>query len=355
MKKRSTLLKVAAMAAGFAWSLSAIAAEAPQVTTLRFATITAESSRAYKAIMKPLALAIEKDSAGRIKVDLRGGANGFGKPAALLDMVKRDDIDIAYTVQGYTPGRFPRTTMVELPLMFRDAQEGTRVLWGLYKDGLIAKDYAGLKVLSLNTSVPFSIFSATKPITAIKDLRGMRIRVASPTSGLSLARMGAVPIGLPVNLIGESIANGLVDAISFTADALDGLPGVNDKPVSDQIKAVYNCGFAELALMVVMNQKSYDNLPPDMQKVIDSHFGAALGQAMAKDRDTSEAEAQQRMKNNPRYTYTAITAEQHVEMVKLISPVVDDWKKSLAAQGIDADKLLKGTQDLKDQKAASAE
>jgi hypothetical protein len=41
-------------------------------------------------------------------------------------------------------------------------------------------------------------------------------------------------------------------------------------------------------------------------------------------------------------------------MVKLIAPVVDDWKKSLTAQGIDADKLLKRAQELAAQKTASA-
>jgi hypothetical protein len=60
----------------------------------------------------------------------------------------------SYTVQGYSPGHFPRTTVAELPLMFSDAQLGTRVLWNLYKEGLLEKDYEGLKVLSLYAGVP---------------------------------------------------------------------------------------------------------------------------------------------------------------------------------------------------------
>ena len=355
MNERRLFLKFAATTvAAAALSLSMTAAMAQDVT-LKFATINADSTRAFKEIQEPLARAIEKGSAGRIKVDLRGaGPNGFGKPAELFDLVQKGDVDIAYSVQGYTPGRFPASTVAELPLVFRDSQEGTRVLWQLYKEGLLAKDYDGVKVLALNTSVPFGIFSANKSINELKDLRGLRIRVPSPTVGLSLARLGSVPIGLPVNMIGDAISSHMVDAISYGADTLETAPGANGKPLIDQIKAFYDCGFAEVTLMIVMNQKAWDGLSPDLQKVMDEHFGATLSQAMAKDRDVTETDAKKRAQDSKRYTFTAMTPEQHDEMVKLISPVIDDWKKSMADKGIDGEKLLKRAQELAAQKTASA-
>jgi TRAP-type transport system periplasmic protein len=354
MNKPIMLLKVAAVAVCIAWGAPATMAHAEDVT-LKFATINADSTRAFKEVQAPLARGIEKASDGRIKVDLRGaGANGFGKPAELLDMVMKGDVDIAYTVQGYSPDHFPRTTVAELPLMFRDSQEGTRVLWNLYKEGLLGNEYDGLKVLVLNAGVPSGIFSATKTINSVKDLRGMRLRVASPTVGLSLARMGGVPIGLPINLIGESIANHMVDGLVFGADSLETLPGVNGKPAGDQIKSFYDCGVATVTTMIVMNQKAYDSLPKDLQKVIDDQFSVSAAQAMAKDRDVSEADAKKRFQADSRYTYTLMTAEQHDEMAKLIEPVVDDWKKSMAQKGIDGDKLIKRAQELAAQKTASA-
>ena len=354
MSKPRTLIKLAAATACIAWGLSALPAMAQDVT-LKFASIAAESTRGFKEIQEPLARAIEKDSGGRIKVDLRGsGPNGFGKPAELFDLVQKGEIDIAYTVQGYTPGRFPETTVLELPLLFHDSQEGSRVAWALYKEGLFDKDYNGLKMLSIYGGVPSGIFSANKPINSLKDLRGMRLRVASPTVGLSLARMGAVPIGLPINLIGESIANGMVDGLAFGADSMETLPGVNGKGVKDQVKAFYDCGFAEVALMIVMNQKAYDAMPKDLQKVLDDHFALAPMMAMAKDRDDTEADAKKRFQSVANFTYTMMTAEQHDDMVKLIAPVIDDWKKSMTDKGIDGEKLLKRAQDLAAQKTAAA-
>jgi TRAP-type transport system periplasmic protein len=353
MNKPADVFKIVVATACIAWSIAATPAIAQDVT-LKFATINADSARVFKEMQEPIARAIEQDSGGRIKVDLRGtGANGFGKPAELLDMVQRGDIDIAYTVQGYSAGRFPRTTVAELPLMFHDAQEGTRVLWNLYKEGLLEKEYDGLKVLSLYAGAPTGIFSVKKPITAIKDLRGMRLRVASPTVGLSFARLGAVPIGLPLNLVGESIANHMVDGVALPADSMETLPDADGKPVADQIKAFYDCGFAGVTLMMIMNQKAYDALPKDLQQVIDEHFGTAGMQAIAKDRDDAEIAAKKRFESKSGFTYTAMTAEQHDDMVKLISPVVDEWKKSLSAQGIDSEKLLHRAQELAAQKTAS--
>jgi len=353
--KPSTFLQATAIAAAcFAWSASGTPAKAQDVT-LKFATINAETTRAFKEIQTPLAQAIEKDSGGRLKIDIHGpGPKGYGKPAEYLDLLRKGEIDIAYTVQGYTPGQFPGTTVGELPLMYGSSEDGTRALWGLYKEGLLDKEYTGLKVLALNISAPFGIFSANKPITGLKDFHGLRIRVPSPTVGLALARMGAVPIGLPLNLIGESIANHMVDAISYGADPLESLTGSDGKPVADQIKAAFDCRFAAPALMIVMNQKAYDALPKDLQKVIDDHTGWALSLAMAKDRDTSEAAAKQRLQQSGRYAFSVMTPEQHDEMAKLIAPVVDDWKKSVASQGLDADKLLQRAQELAAQKTASA-
>ena len=111
----------------------------------------------------------------------------FGKPAELLSLVEKGDVDIAYTVQGYTPGRFPRTTEAELPIIFKTSEEGTCALWGLYQEGLLDKEYDNLKVLSLNTGVPVAVFGSSKSVATLKDFRGLRVRVASSVRGTALA------------------------------------------------------------------------------------------------------------------------------------------------------------------------
>jgi TRAP-type C4-dicarboxylate transport system substrate-binding protein len=344
-----------ALAAGV--SLAALAqGAAAQEVTLKFGSLNAEGTRAFKELQVPLARAIEQESQGRIKIDLRGaGPNGFGKPAELVSLVEKGDVDIAYTVQGYTPGRFPRTTAVELPLLFHDAMQGSRVVWDLYKQGAFEKEYDNLKVLALVTSVPFSIFSASKPVAGLKDFRGMRIRVPSPTVGLALAKLGAVPIGLPVNLIPESLASGMVDAIAYPADSLVTTPGLNGKPIAEQVQVAYYPEFAEVALMIVMNKKVWDGLPAELQAAIDKQTGLPLVEAWAKDRDEGEQASRKRIEATGRFKITELSETDRAQMTKLVGPVIADWKKSLATQGIDGDKLLHQVQERIAQKSASAQ
>src|SRR5205823_7317947 len=126
---------------------------------------------------------------------------GYGKPAELFGMVEKGDIEIASTVQGYSPGRFPQSSVMELPLMFDNSVAGTRALMGLYKEGLLDKDYASVKVLSLYMLPPYPIFTTGKKIETVRDFRGLRIRTPSITVGLAFAKLGAIPLGIPNNMV----------------------------------------------------------------------------------------------------------------------------------------------------------
>jgi TRAP-type transport system periplasmic protein len=78
----------------------------------------------------------------------------------------------------------------------------------------VAKDYADLKPLALFVLPPYGLFTVNRNVTALRDLRGLRVRTPSPTVGLALARLGTIPIGLPVNAIGDNLAAGTIDAVA---------------------------------------------------------------------------------------------------------------------------------------------
>jgi TRAP-type C4-dicarboxylate transport system substrate-binding protein len=184
----------------------------PEIT-LRFGTINAEGTTGYNKVIVPFARAIETDSKGRIEVALKP-LGGYGKPNELFNMVEKGDIEIASTVQGYNPGRFPQSSVMELPLMYENSIAGTRAMMGLYKEGLLDKDYASVKVLALYVLPPYPIFTTGKKIETVRDFRGLRIRTPSVTVGLALRKLGAIPLGVPINLIGDTIDANIVDAIT---------------------------------------------------------------------------------------------------------------------------------------------
>jgi TRAP-type C4-dicarboxylate transport system substrate-binding protein len=312
---------------------------------LRFASLNTADAPVYHDILEPLARQIETESNGRIQVDLRP-LGAYGKPADYVAMVEHGDIEIGYTVQGYTPGRFPQSTVMELPLMFSDSVAGTKAFWQLYQEGLLAKDYGNVKVLALYVLPPYGLLTVNRNVVALKDLRGLRMRTPSPTVGLALARLGTIPIGVPVNAIGENLANGTLDALAYGWDSLYTSPGVDGKPLADQVKYLVDANFAAPGLVMVMNKNKYEALPEDLRKIIDAHTGGDLSVALAKYREVAEAAAKQRLKADGVHVVITLTPAQREEMAKIIAPVVTDWAKGLRDQGIDADRLLARAKEL---------
>lgn len=328
------------LGASFGASAPAQAAE----FTLRFATINAEKTASYDDVLVPFARAIEQESGGRIEVALKP-VGGYGKPAELFNMVEKGDIEIASTVQGYSPGRFPRSSVMELPLMFDNSVSGTRALMALYKEGLVADDYKTVHVLALYMLPPYPIFTTGKKIQSVRDFRGLRIRTPSITVGLALAKLGAIPLGIPNNLIGDTLDQGIVDAMAYGWDSARTTKGAKDKFLIDQVSTALNEPFGAPALMVVMNKAKWDALPDDMKAIIDKH-APDLIETNAKLRDRMEAASKKKIEADPRFTSLALPPEQHDNVQRLIAPAIDQWKAGMAKQGIDGDKLLKRAHEL---------
>jgi TRAP-type C4-dicarboxylate transport system substrate-binding protein len=311
---------------------------------LRFASISAEPTATYQQVYKPFAEAVAKDSNGRIEVALKP-LGGYGKPADLFNMVEHRDIEMAVTVQGYSPGRFPQSSVMELPLMSESAVSGTRAMMTMLKEGDFDKDYASVRVLGLTVLPPYGIFTTGRKMEQLKDLRGLRVRTPSPTVGLALLRMGMIPLGVPVNLVGEAIASGTVDAITFGWDSLTTAPGTSGKMLSDQVSVLIDANFAAPAMMLLMNKATWESIPADLQMMIEKN-GAQMVADGAKLRQASETVTRDRLKTDPRYSYIALTDAQHAQIEHLIQPAVTDWKQNMTRLGLDGDRLYDRAREL---------
>jgi TRAP-type transport system periplasmic protein len=306
---------------------------------LRFGSINTEGTAPYDQALVPIVRAIEQESGGRIEVALKP-IGGYGKPADLFNMVERGDIEMAATVQGYNPGRFPQSSVMELPFMFPNAVSGTDAIMSLYKEGLLSEDYASVKVLSLYMLPPYPIFTTGKKIQTVRDFRGLRMRTPSITVGLALAKLGAVPLGIPLNTIGDSIASGYVDAIAYGFDSATTTKGVGGKVLSDQLNVVIDAQLAAPALMVIMNRAKWDALPDDLKAILEKR-GVELALTSARVRDAQEAVSKKKIQNDPRFTALNFSDEQRLELQRLTAPAVQEWKANMAKLGIDGDRLYK--------------
>jgi TRAP-type C4-dicarboxylate transport system substrate-binding protein len=304
--------------------------------TLRLGSITVESSPNYRQVQQ-LARGMEQASAGVLEIADKP-AGGYGRPAALYDMVESGDLDMAYTVQGYSPGRFPQTSVMELPLLFNNAVEGTSALRSLYEQGMLSRDYNSVKVLALTALSPYGLFTSGKTMTHLRELRGLRVRAASLTLGLMLSRLGMIPLGVPLDLMSEMLADHTLDAVTYGWDSMGATQGTGPNALAEQVKVLIDAQFPAPTLMLIMNRQKWGMLSPELQAVLEQQ-GQVFATTAAEGLVRRDAEARARFKADPRYSYVELTDATRGEMTQALQPMITAWKESMTKQGYDGETL----------------
>jgi TRAP-type C4-dicarboxylate transport system substrate-binding protein len=163
--------------------------------------------------------------------------------------------------------------------------------------------------------------------------------------GLALAKLGAIPLGIPANTIGDAIAKGTVDAIAFSLDSTRGTKGADGKFLFEQLSVAVDLRFAAPAQMVAMNRASWDAMPADLQATIEK-CAATLISDGGRIRAEAELSAAKKFQADPRYTFVPYSRELHDEMQTALAPVYDVWQADMAKHGLDRQRLLSRTREL---------
>lgn len=223
-------------------------------------------------------------SGGRINTTVFP-AQTLGKAAQGYENAATGIADIAWTVQGYTAGRFPLSQVIELPGLFKTAAVGSCAFQKLYDSGALAAEYADTHVLYVHTHGEGLIHTKGKPVRTLADLKGLKIRRPTPTLGKLLTELGAEPIGMPAPGIYEAMQRGTIDGYMLPWEATQGFR-LNE--VSDTHTEF---GFYSLAFVTTMNKAAYEKLPADLKSVIDAHSGMAWAVRAGRGYDAADVRA----------------------------------------------------------------
>ncbi len=183
--------------------------------------------------------------------------------------VKAGTVDIALGLRGAEGDKFPRTSVIELPFLVRDATTGSNALWTLFKQGAFGPEFTDYKVLALFVQNPGQVHTASKPVTVLADMTGLRLRAPNQPVAAALRQVGAIPAILQVNDVMPAVAAGQIDGI--VTNWGNPLPGFNDAMHFHTAVPFYTAVF-----FVVMNKERFASLPPDIQAAIDAQSGDTL-------------------------------------------------------------------------------
>lgn len=285
--------------------------------------------------IKPWAEKVEKDSGGRIRVQLFPTMQLGGRPPELFDQARDGVVDIVWTVLGYTPGRFPKAEVFELPFMCGTGESSSRA-YQEYVQAHAMDEFAGVKLLCVHTHGP-GLFHSRSPINKLEDLKGMRVRGGSRIINIMLEQMGAVPVGMPVPQVGEALSKGVIQATTIPWEVVPALKV--HQIVKNHTGFSGNRGMYTQTFGFVMNQARYDKLPADLKKVIDANSGMAaaalFGRAMDEGDKVGLAEARKAGNN-----IVTLDAAETQRWQRAASGVRASWYSEVKGKGIDGEKLV---------------
>jgi TRAP-type transport system periplasmic protein len=206
---------------------------------------------------------LEKRSNGRIVVKRFPGAQ-MGPTPQHYDFARTGQADAAWFLHGGTPGRFPLTELSNLPYLLGSAEIGTKVLNDAeLRAKYLDAEHRGVKVLILFTHQPGNVHTTKKPIRTADDMKGMRIRFATPTIREFVAALGGTPVGVQPTEQVEQLQKGTIDGvfIDYGGAGIAFKMGGILKYSTEMYSYVASFGLA-------MNPDFYAKLPPDLQKLV---------------------------------------------------------------------------------------
>lgn len=245
---------------------SVTVASAQAATTLRVAHFWPGASGINQDIFEAWAEAVEEDAGGELSVEIFPSGT-LAKPDAIYEAAANGIADIGITAQGYTAGRFPLSQIVELPGVADSAPQGACILQTLYDEGHLDAEYDDSRPLFFFTTGPGGIHTIDTDVQTPADLEGLRIRRPTAVAGDILENMGANPVGMPAPEIYTAMQRGVVDGLSFPWEGLKGFR------INELVEYHTEVPFYTLIFVATMNQRTYDNLPPEQREAIDANSG----------------------------------------------------------------------------------
>jgi len=294
-------------------------------------------------ILTPWCDKIAKDSGNRMKCQIYPAMQLGGTPQNLIDQAKDGVVDIAWTLPGYTAGRFPMMEVFELPFMSSNAEATSQAAWDYYTQ-FGNKEFPGVKALAINVHDNGYIHTNPRQVKTMADFKGLRMRAPTRQTNKMLAALGATPVAMPLPQLAEAISKGVVDGYLLPWEVIPSIKAHEltkfESETDPKSRALYTAVF-----ILAMNQSKYDALPADLKKVIDANSGAALSKSMGATWDASAPPAR-KLAVDRGNTFYVIPAAELSTWEKATSGLADEWVKDVSAKGADGKLLLQTAKDL---------
>jgi TRAP-type transport system periplasmic protein len=204
---------------------------------------------------------IESQSNGRLQINYSSGGSILTGPKT-ADGVEQGLADIGLSHIGYTPGRFPVTEALDLPVGYSSSWVASNVALD-YLAKYNPAEWSKLKLLLVNGGTTASINMAKSPVRKLEDLAGKTMRGAGEVAD-ALKALGATPRDMPMSDVYEAMSKGTIDGLLVGAESLKSFKLADVTKYTTYVPSIGN----SYLFYIAMNRAKWDSLSADIQKII---------------------------------------------------------------------------------------
>ena len=305
--------------------------------TLRLHTHAPSAAASYENLAW-WAQKVEKDSGGRLKIQLFGSNQLGGKAEDIYDQVRSGVVDIGWTLPAYKIGLFPATSAFELPFIGAEASIVSAAL-----DAYVRKwgkaEWSAVRPVVLHSAGRTVFHMKTRPIEKLEDFRGLKVHAPSQISSAAITALGSAAVPVPGPKITEALTRDVVDgAVTSWSTALA-------VRAIDAAKYHTENTLYGRTLILAMNKQSYAKLPDDLKKVIDANSGAWLAREFGA-RWTSDDKRGRAMALALGHPVITLSKAEEARWRKASQPVYDNWIREMEAKGLPGRQMVEDAEAL---------
>jgi TRAP-type C4-dicarboxylate transport system substrate-binding protein len=312
--------------------LTAVAAGALISSTLTLGTAQAQDKTFTMKITTPtinaaldqyarvLAAAVEKDSSGRIKVEVYP-ASQLGTIPRQIEGTQFGAIQCAIIPPEFFVGIDERFEILAAPGLIGTMAQGQHVAADpeVMKLMLGLGAEKGLRGVALSLAEPSEVI-AKNPIRHLADFNGKKLRIfASEFQSASFKRLGASPVAMSPSDVLPAIQQGSLDGSVAGVELLSGLH------FYDAAKYITMTNHAVIFYVVELSKKWYDSLPADLQQIVE-HDAASIAESF-NPRAMEILEAARKVWLNAGGELIELPGDEKAQMLKMLSSVGADVSK----------------------------
>jgi TRAP-type C4-dicarboxylate transport system substrate-binding protein len=262
---------------------------------------------------------------GRVDITLYPGG-ALGGPREQWDMAVGGIADISFFMPGYTAGRFPLTSVFDLPLLLGGTSTVNTAIAQPVFEKYLEQEYKDAKILFFFVSEPFTFHTSKKQINSMADVKGLKFRSSGAVQSAMVKGLGGSPVTLPITEVYTSLEKGVIDGVVTAFTAMVGYR------LWDVVKYSINANLTATPMVVAMNKKTWESLPADVQQILDNlKMRYAFECATKYDGDVGKSLAVGKSKGNVIYS---LPAAELAKWEAKFTPVYDQWLEDMKAKGL---------------------